>query len=630
MDINNKTDVDLTQIDLKPEDFEFVQRDERIFDKKFETEPTGYFRDAFSRFLRNKTNVVATIILFTLILLSVFVPMLTTKNYQRLETQLDYLPPRVPLLDKFGILDGTKKYTDQPIDPSTYDPETNTGTPIGFYPQFIIEDTFKIYTNACTNRDDTCLGGENTLVLNPSGNYINVTSRDVVNFVLENNPVIKIDIEEITGTNATVQVLLNTPEQQLVAEFTTAGTHQINLSELDLVEDFESAITIQLVSEAEETSTAVLKQVLVEDTQSEEPLLNDSGLSLSRYRIQGGSNGSYVRENAFMYVASFRYDEYKDAFYEQQVSLTPQEYNQILEDNKDVCSSVVDPDNPDGLIFAEGCPIKKMINQTEPVKGPSGNYHYSYNVIVDYMKYKGYEKIPYFYFGTNENGLDYFALVFYGLRTSLIIGVIVSIINIVIGVIYGAIEGYYGGRVDLLMERFTEIIGRIPFLVWISLFVVLLGSGARTLIVLLTVTGWIGVASTTRAQFYRYKGREYVLAARTLGAKDRRIIFRHILPNAIGTLITSSILSIPSVIFTESTVSYLGFGIGHGQTLKIFGLELPGVSLGVLLSDGRGQLVSHPHMIFFPAVIISILMITFNMFGNALRDAFNPSLRGVE
>jgi ABC-type dipeptide/oligopeptide/nickel transport system permease subunit len=120
------------------------------------------------------------------------------------------------------------------------------------------------------------------------------------------------------------------------------------------------------------------------------------------------------------------------------------------------------------------------------------------------------------------------------------------------------------------------------------------------------------------------------LASRTLGAKDGRLIFRHILPNAIGTIITASILMIPYVIFSEATISYLGFGIGHGTTFNFFGVTLSGVSLGVLLSDGRDKLISSPYLTLFPAIVISILMITFNMFGNALRDAFNPALRGAE
>jgi ABC-type dipeptide/oligopeptide/nickel transport system permease subunit len=221
-------------------------------------------------------------------------------------------------------------------------------------------------------------------------------------------------------------------------------------------------------------------------------------------------------------------------------------------------------------------------------------------------------------------------LIWIGLRTSLLIGLFVSAINIAIGVVYGAISGYYGGQVDIIMQRFAEIIGRIPWLVTLSIFMAYFQAGFTSLILILIVSGWIGVSSVTRTQFYRYKGREYVLASRTLGAKDGRLIFRHILPNGIGTIITSSILLIPTVIFSEATLSYLGFGIGHGQSLNILGWELSGVSIGVLLNDGRNKLQNYPHLTIFPAIIISILMITFNMFGNALRDAFNPALRGSE
>jgi ABC-type dipeptide/oligopeptide/nickel transport system permease subunit len=200
-----------------------------------------------------------------------------------------------------------------------------------------------------------------------------------------------------------------------------------------------------------------------------------------------------------------------------------------------------------------------------------------------------------------------------------------------VGVVYGSVSGYYGGVTDLIMERFSEVVGRIPWLVTLSIFVALIGPGFWTLILILIVSGWIGVASVTRTQFYRYKGREYVLASRVLGAKDGRLIFRHILPNGIGTIITASVLMIPGVIFAESTISYLGYGIGEGQSFSFLGLfTLSGSSLGVLLNNSRSELLDKPYLTVFPAVIISILMITFNMFGNALRDAFNPSLRGSE
>jgi oligopeptide transport system permease protein len=134
----------------------------------------------------------------------------------------------------------------------------------------------------------------------------------------------------------------------------------------------------------------------------------------------------------------------------------------------------------------------------------------------------------------------------------------------------------------------------------------------------LTLTGWIGTSSLTRSQFYRYKRREYVLASRTLGASDWRLIFRHILPNSIGPIVTSSVLLIPGIIFSEATISYLGIGLQG----------LP--SLGVALSQAQEYLATSPYLIGWGSVIISILMISFNLFGNGLRDAFNPSLKGVD
>ena len=135
------------------------------------------------------------------------------------------------------------------------------------------------------------------------------------------------------------------------------------------------------------------------------------------------------------------------------------------------------------------------------------------------------------------------------------------------------------------------------------------------------LTGWIGMASTVRMQFYRFKGQEYVLASRTLGAKDTRIMFKHIFPNALGTIVTSSVLVIPGVIFQESTLTYLGIVNLESSTMT---------SVGTMLANGRDQLQTNPHIILFPALYVSLLMISFNLFGNGLRDAFNPSLRGTE
>ena len=206
-----------------------------------------------------------------------------------------------------------------------------------------------------------------------------------------------------------------------------------------------------------------------------------------------------------------------------------------------------------------------------------------------------------------------------GSRISLIMALVISVINIVIGVILGSIVGYYGATLDIVVERIVEILNNIPFLVVLTLLLLRFGSSLGVIVFAFISTGWIGAYSTTRVQTYRYKNREYVLSARTFGASDARIIYKHILPNAIGTLITAFSLTIPRFIFAESTYSYLGI------------INYPGVqSVGRLLSDGQNEMQRYFHLLLFPAIYLSILMLSFNLFSNGLRDAFNPSLRGVD
>ena len=174
------------------------------------------------------------------------------------------------------------------------------------------------------------------------------------------------------------------------------------------------------------------------------------------------------------------------------------------------------------------------------------------------------------------------------------------------------------------MERISDILAEIPFIVVTVLFQLHLAKKVGVIGALLfafVLTGWIGMASRVRMQFYRFKGQEYVLAARTLGAKDSRLMFRHIFPNSLGTIITGSILVIPGVIFTESSLTYLNIVNLESSTMT---------SVGTMLANGKDYLATDPYIIFFPALFISLLEISFNLFGNGLRDAFNPSLRGVE
>ena len=250
----------------------------------------------------------------------------------------------------------------------------------------------------------------------------------------------------------------------------------------------------------------------------------------------------------------------------------------------------------------------------------------NYEVRVSYYDYYRYihGRDASFIFGSDQYGKDIFTRLAAGARFSLLFAVAISVINLTIGAIYGAIEGYYGGAADMIMERVSDILSGVPFMVVVTLFKlhILEHVGAVvTLLFAFVTTGWIGMASTVRMQFYRFKNQEYVLAARTLGARDFRVMFKHVFPNSLGTIVTSCVLVIPGVIFSESSLSYLGIlNLESGST----------TSVGTLMANGQGQLSNAPHIILFPALFIALLMISFNLFGNGLRDAFNPSLRGSE
>ena len=206
---------------------------------------------------------------------------------------------------------------------------------------------------------------------------------------------------------------------------------------------------------------------------------------------------------------------------------------------------------------------------------------------------------PFYIFGTNTLGQDLFAGIGIGSRFSLIFAILVSAINLTIGAIYGAIQGYYGGRIDMVMDRICDILSGVPFIVVATLFQLHLAQKVGVVpsfLFAFVLTGWINMAALTRKQFYRFKNQEFVHAARTLGASDKRLMFKHIFPNSLGTIITSCALIIPSVISSETNLT----------------------------------MTTSPHAMFFPAIYFALLLISFNLFGNGLRDAFNPSTRGVE
>ena len=276
-------------------------------------------------------------------------------------------------------------------------------------------------------------------------------------------------------------------------------------------------------------------------------------------------------------------------------------------------SRVLENRRADGLSdtekYPEGCILKVMNRRT--VNGVE-----MVDVKVDYYRYSGCEEN--FLLVSDYLGRGLWTRLWRGTRVSLFIAVFSVVTNVIIGVIYGSVAGYYGGKLDMVLMRVCEIIQSFPRVVVATLFIMFFGTGIFSIIMSLLISGWIQTARLVRAQFYRFKGREYVLAARTMGVRDRAIIFRHILPNSLGPIITTMMIAVPQAIFTESFLAYIGLG-----------LKAPEPSIGVLLSEGQKVLLNFPYQSLFPGIVISALMISFNLFGNGLRDAMDPTLRGT-
>ncbi|MBQ9481008.1 MAG: ABC transporter permease [Clostridia bacterium] len=498
---------------LTDSQFEFVSNVDISHDKKFETKPVGYFRDAFRRFCKNKSSVAAAVIILILVLYAIIVPLFMENDYTKSLTDTEYLQytkllPKSKLFSWAGW-DGCEEKT---INENVYNMYRAIGVETGYDPIKKVVDSWR-----------------------------------------ENGSLyykIKIDSYYALG--------------MLYKSLT--------YDEYEKIQAWQNEHDIQVIFPAVNTSSFTIQSnkenanIWYEIKNNGAPKLDADGNIVPLY-LQTGNDGGYHSKRVADDDGTFRYAKI-------------------------------------------GGTIDAM----------------SYNVRVskyNYFIYK-YGREPYFVFGTNAKGQDIFTRLAAAAQFSFMLALFVSLINLTIGAIYGAIEGYFGGLPDLIMERVTDILSGIPFVVVTTLFQLHLANKVGPIVSLLfafVTTGWIGMAGTVRMQFYRYKNQEYVLAARTLGAKNARIMFKHIFPNSLGTIVTSCVLVIPGVIFSESSLTYLGIVNLESSTMT---------SVGTMLANGREFLSTYPHIILFPALFIALLEISFNLFGNGLRDAFNPSLRGTE
>jgi ABC-type dipeptide/oligopeptide/nickel transport system permease subunit len=654
--VNDKSS-DPLQTFSSEDDFKFVHLSSAIHEQRFQSKPTTFFKDALHRFVKNKSSVVAAVFLGIIITMAVLVPILdqydASEDY--ILSSAAFLPPKWYGCEKTGFMDGTQMKYNVVIDPATNEPAATDTDNNGYDPQYIV-GSINFHTESINVSSSYASGGDVRLV--PNGTDFDFGGIYSSSFDLHSSYqyslAIDLDKNMCASANAAspsyaVYILAdldgNSSDYEAVIPLLDYTSDYSNFSLSDFMAVikesaaykanplavFSAEINIRVKNPMENPyPNFYVKNVKatcssnptffdkINFSSGNELLLRDDSTS-STYPYRWRINGDCYK---FVYAAQqiqgdFRYDLYESAFGNVTREFSKTDLQKYIDQG--LCTydfTKSDSEAPATFtVLSEHCPIVSITSQNTVSYG--GVSAVTLTGVLSKLRYYGFTTMPHFLFGTDKQGRDYFKYLFTGLRTSLLLGVFAAAINIAIGLIWGSISGYFGGWTDIVMERFTEILGGVPWIVVMTLVILHLGSTFWTFLLALSLTGWIGVASETRSQFYRYKGREYVLASRTLGANDWRLIFKHILPNGVGPIITGAVLMIPSVIFDEATISYLGLGL---QGLQSF---------GVALTNAETYIADYPYMIISGSVIMSILMISFNLFGNGLRDAANPSLKGV-
>lgn len=622
------------KIEFRDDDFVLIQTDVRMTDKKLETKPTTFLKDAFRRFCKNTSSVIASIILGILILLTILVPWLSNANITTVSSREAFLAPKL-FEAGTGFWDGTRKYERVVYDTENEIPAISEKYSVSSVKASLVKLKVDEQPTLIDTANNYGTGGVVVFATDAAveNKDAYVTTKSTTfdarhNYQLD---VVFSDEQDVSASKLGEYCvyLLAGEEKIMLRDFSTDYSPlSVNISQA-LKDAGLDSVRAQLVFEVKSSADS-FRYILIESAvltaDESAPNLEDLA-QISIYdatdfvRVEDTSSLSYWSctgrkgiHNSEIYYCDYTLDTYYIVYGDGDLVTYPAtEINTWIANGWCTYDASVGPES--FVKLSDQCPVDHVENQT--VNKITGKLLSFDGSGFNYKK-MGYDKMPKFLFGTDVSGFDLFKRAFAGLRTSLILGLCTAAFCFCFGLVWGSISGYFGGSVDLWMERFTDVLGGVPWIVVMTLCILHFGNNFFTFVLALCLTGWIGTASRTRTQFYRFKGREYVLASRTLGSSDMRLIFKHILPNSMGTIVTSSVLMITSSIYSEATLAYLNLGLQGRQ------------SFGVMMSSNQPYLGVYPNLVIFPAVIMALMMVSFNLFGNGLRDAINPTLKGSE